>query len=156
MKITCRTECVADKERAIDLVKTLGVSDIQTIEKPEYVIITFILPWCATIEPLRSHLEQVINSDPRFIDLHRCYQTMQEGDKPNDEWYKPTIDFRDFFDVENKLHLLAYKHFCESGKWPEGFIPPNVKEFSAVNHQVYIESLMAHKWIEVVLSGDIG
>jgi hypothetical protein len=36
------------------------------------------------------------------------------------------IDILDWFDINNPAHLQACRHFMNTGKWPEGFIPQNV------------------------------
>jgi hypothetical protein len=33
------------------------------------------------------------------------------------------MDINEFFDVNNKDHLRAYRHVYDTGSWPEGFIP---------------------------------
>ena len=33
------------------------------------------------------------------------------------------MNFKDFFIATNIDHIIAYRHLCDKGCWPEGFIP---------------------------------
>ena len=51
----------------------------------------------------------------------------------------------DFFDPFDIVHIKAYKHLCETGSWPEGFIPSSVEFFPA--WQLVIASKLADCWV---------
>lgn len=55
----------------------------------------------------------------------------------------------DFFDVNNKEHLKAYRHLSKTGAWPKGFIPPEV-EFTQVWHMTLMHK-MAESYLEIKL-----
>jgi len=39
---------------------------------------------------------------------------------------KKKVDFNEWFNLNDKYHINAYRHFRNSGQWPEHFIPSDV------------------------------
>lgn len=84
---TFRTECYDDGERVPELLKELGltlVSEKMVPDGPRWYlwIFTVNIPDQKTVDNIKEQMEFLINNDKRFIDLHRCYQTFQEGENP--------------------------------------------------------------------------
>lgn len=52
----------------------------------------------------------------------------------------------DFFNPYNNIHLMAYRYLCDTGTWPEGFVPKGV-EFGAT-WQVGIANKLAGAWLK--------
>ena len=63
------------------------------------------------------------------------------------------MNILDWFDIDNPKHLLTYKQLQNTGLWPEGFIPKDIKFTSC--WQVILDSRLANRFIEEKLSGDI-
>lgn len=38
---------------------------------------------------IKSKMKRLAWGDDRYIDMHRCSQTLAEGDEPNEDWWKP-------------------------------------------------------------------
>lgn len=55
------------------------------------------------------------------------------------------MDILDYFDIYNVDHLKAYRILSETGSWPRGFIPKEVKFSTA--WQILIASKMATAWV---------
>ena len=51
----------------------------------------------------------------------------------------------DFFDIHDFEHIKAWKHLCEHGQWPEGFIPEGTV-FQPM-WQVLLADKMADAWV---------
>jgi hypothetical protein len=86
---TFRTEAACDIPRAKELLKTLSVEiasekTIDDANMPSYKMGLFHIkmPTDMTVGDLASKIEQLTVSDERFVDLHRCYQTLRLGDTP--------------------------------------------------------------------------
>ena len=60
--------------------------------------------------------------------------------------------FSDWFDPNNMQHLKAFKHLCDTGVWPEGFIP-NTVELGNLWHFVAVSTL-AKAWLEHKLDNE--
>lgn len=56
------------------------------------------------------------------------------------------LSFYEWFNVNDKRHLKAYRTLQETGFWPAGFIPPNVT--LGLNWQVKIVFKIASAWID--------
>jgi hypothetical protein len=56
-----------------------------------------------------------------------------------------TVNFAEWFDVNNIDHIRAYVHLRITGMWPEGFIPDNVEMGSI--WQVDLMQKMAEEWM---------
>lgn len=48
------------------------------------------------------------------------------------------MSFNKWFDITNLNHLKAYKHLCDSGFWPKGFIPDVVEMDLDKNHPFFL------------------
>lgn len=62
----------------------------------------------------------------------------------------------DFFDAHNVDHLAAFKHYCNKGRWPQGFMPSNV-DLPEFPH-IWITGIltkMAMAYIEFDISGQV-
>jgi hypothetical protein len=60
----------------------------------------------------------------------------------------------DFFDVYNIKHLVAYNHLCNTGHWPENFLPEDLE----VPPPLWASNIMARMgqaWLEAVLAGKV-
>lgn len=51
-----------------------------------------------------------------------------------------------WFDPYNHEHVKAWKHLCEQGSWPEGFIPDYVEMTSG--WQIDLTNQLANAWID--------
>lgn len=60
------------------------------------------------------------------------------------------MNFCNWFDVENKDHLIAYKYLQEHGNWPDGFINFGYIKMEN-NFHLIIMSRMAEKYVEMML-----
>ena len=60
------------------------------------------------------------------------------------------MDIVKFFDEDDMNHLKAYKHLCDTGRWPENFVPEGT-EFST-NWQILIANKLATAWLDHVLN----
>lgn len=59
------------------------------------------------------------------------------------------IDFAEWFDIDNKEHLAAFKHMCDTGAWPIGFLPENI--MMEPSWFIMVANKMAYKYIENIL-----
>lgn len=91
---TFRTECQADNENVPQLLyrmkakKTQGKIINDAIAPAHTMgVFTFQLNNTWSLENVREYMKVLIESDPIFIDMHRCYQTLAEGLEPNNQWY---------------------------------------------------------------------
>lgn len=90
--MTFRTECIGDADSVPDLLTLLGLKlvneeIISDVNAPAYKMGAFTIDSDIDLEELRSRMEKAINNDERFIDMHRCYQTLNEGLEPDEKWY---------------------------------------------------------------------
>ena len=46
---------------------------------------------------------------------------------PGCKHFVPDVNLIDWFDVNNKDHLTAYRHLQGTGCWPKGFLPENIE-----------------------------
>lgn len=88
---TFRTECEADGERVPALLKELDLSvKSRFIEEdiPRYNVCVFriVISEPLLISTLKKRMEFLVKNDKRFADLHRCYQTLQIGENPNEDF----------------------------------------------------------------------
>lgn len=97
MKLTFRTEGFNDGERVPVLLESVGLSEClinrDVLKDPvnenwEMDVFSLELPDGTDIEEVRSKLETKIYGDDRFIDMHRCAQTLAVGDEPDEEWFR--------------------------------------------------------------------
>lgn len=90
---TFRTEMSGDNENVPALIEALGLRLVSTDELsdqnlPAYKMGKFTVDigdW--EIEDLRGEMEMFTLVHDQFIDMHRCYQTLQLGTEPNNQWY---------------------------------------------------------------------
>jgi hypothetical protein len=99
---TFRTEFEFDADAARDMVNTLGLTIVKDYvlgdgSEPHVAnhVFTVQIPDNETFESLHQRMCGLISVDTRFMDLHRCEQTLKEGDDFKDPWYgagagKPT------------------------------------------------------------------
>ena len=62
-------------------------------------------------------------------------------------------NIHDFFDPYNAEHIEAYQHLCQTGTWPEGFIPEGMK--LDPNWQFLLLQKLADAWVKHVLTTEI-
>lgn len=87
-----RTEMSADNNRVPSLMEAMGLileseTEISEPSVPEYKMGVFTFYASLELEQLRTNMEQLVENDDRFVDMHRCYQTLSEGTEPDDFWY---------------------------------------------------------------------
>ncbi|HCH0249100.1 TPA: hypothetical protein NKB28_004301 [Vibrio parahaemolyticus] len=95
MKImTFRTEMSGDNERVPALLGSLGVKlkeqkEISDVYMPDYKmgLFTIEVPDNYSVDEFRAFMEATIDSNPQFVNMHRCFQTLKEGLEPDEEWY---------------------------------------------------------------------
>ena len=93
-KYTFRTECAIDSENVPALLELIGVEMLEekTLKDSlcdawEMGQFTF-LSKTDDLEIMRRVLANAINyNEELFPDMHRCWQTLEKGSKPNNEWY---------------------------------------------------------------------
>lgn len=39
------------------------------------------------VEPIRQVMIKLIEGDDTYVDMHRTYQTLNEGSEPNEDWF---------------------------------------------------------------------
>lgn len=64
------------------------------------------------------------------------------------------MKIEDWFDPHNENHIEAYQYLCQTGTWPEGFIPEDVQ--CDHNWQILLWHKMADAWVGHMVSLDIG
>jgi hypothetical protein len=52
-------------------------------------ITTFDVPKHTTVSSIKERMEHLITTNSEYMDLHCCYQTLQEGSEPRDRRYRP-------------------------------------------------------------------
>lgn len=87
---TFRTECFNDIPRAKDMLayldaKIVNEKELSDINMPDYKMgqFTIELPKPYTTETFAEKLISLSITDERFVDLHRCGQTLNEGLEPS-------------------------------------------------------------------------
>lgn len=89
---TFRTEGPFDgeKERAEALIAELDLSILrhwQESDGPDWILDLFTVETdIEDVEVLRAKMDELILSDERFVDLHRCSQTLNNGNAPKDPY----------------------------------------------------------------------
>lgn len=78
-----RTEMEADIHRASMLLDLIGVTYNVNIQQ-DGPVVGFNLGYFTCLTPMsfdefKSEIQHQINTDSRFVDLHRCYQTLSIG-----------------------------------------------------------------------------
>lgn len=63
------------------------------------------------------------------------------------------IKLEDWFDHYNPEHMKAYQVFCDSGCWPEKFIPKHV--YTGYMATMNINAKIAQAWLHAVKHGQI-
>lgn len=89
-----RTEFVEDSPRALQLIEALGLKPTSAWTEADgsWRLGFFTVESEESLETLRKRMEETAIGDPaRFADLHRCYQTLAEGDEPNELWYRRSV-----------------------------------------------------------------
>lgn len=92
--MTFRTECAFDADLVPSLMDELSfaIVDRKMIQDAvcpsfEMGMFTIEVPEHYTVEDVRSIMCSKIDCDDQYIDMHRCYQTLNEGLTPNEKWY---------------------------------------------------------------------
>lgn len=94
---TFRTECEYDGKNVAALLGELGLS-IQSSsmveDRPGYnlCIFSFVVPDNSSVADMQQRMKILVDNDERFIDMHRCFQTLQEGSEPNEGWSMERVD----------------------------------------------------------------
>lgn len=88
---TFRTECETDGERVPGFLKELDLSiKSSLIEEviPGYNVCIFHIEISDSLllATLKKRMEFLVNNDKQFTDLHRCHQTLQLGEHPNEDF----------------------------------------------------------------------
>ena len=66
------------------------------------------------------------------------------------------MNISDFFDPYNMDHIEAYHHLCQTGMWPKGFIPEELKLEFESSWQFIIMNKLAEAWVGHMLTIDVG
>ncbi|OUV22877.1 MAG: hypothetical protein CBC55_02240 [Gammaproteobacteria bacterium TMED95] len=87
---TFRPEQDLDTQRAIQLAKDIGCNVVCVTKPPAETlpIISIALPPGILVDSVAAEMTFKINHDRRYADLHRCPQTLLEGEKPNENWFE--------------------------------------------------------------------
>jgi hypothetical protein len=84
---TFRAECLFDGERVPDLLKALKLNQARNINNANRNdIYSFYIPDGIPLDEIKEQMTALIDNDIRFVDMHRCFQTLHEGYEPN-EYY---------------------------------------------------------------------
>ncbi|MGL6258781.1 hypothetical protein [Vibrio sp. WXL210] len=86
MKATFWTEFSGDNGRALMLLEEMGVNDTDVVRNGN--AFTFQLPEAYTLDQFGEDMAHLIWSDDRFADLHRCTDTLKEGEQPKERFYE--------------------------------------------------------------------
>ncbi len=91
---TFRTEDPCDNDRVPALLfvlrDTLGTEEIPN-ETQGYF--SFKLPEKAPLDSVKESMQNIIETNKAFVDMHRCFQTLALGNVPNNKWFLyPPID----------------------------------------------------------------
>lgn len=91
-RYTFRTEGFGDGKRVPLLLKELALSlaDNQELKDPvndDWEMDQFTIVSDLELEALRKQMADKIDEDKRFIDMHRCAQTLALGEEPDEEWF---------------------------------------------------------------------
>ena len=89
---TFRTEAECDIPKARDMLKALNAKHIReaSVSDPnlsswEMGIFTFDSG--RSLKSLQGLMYKLMRINPRYVDLHRCAQTLNPGTEPNNEWF---------------------------------------------------------------------
>lgn len=90
-----RTECEVDNKRVPALLAALGVTEFDessTVDGlvPDYRMGVFRFQAEGSLDEIHDRMSYLVANDPRFIDMHRCHQTLAEGSEPDEEWWRIT------------------------------------------------------------------
>lgn len=84
---TFRAECWFDGTRVPELLKALNLNQTRNIDNADRDdLYSFHIPDSASINDLKETMQILIDNDTRFYDMHRCWQTLQEGYEPNEDF----------------------------------------------------------------------
>lgn len=92
--MTFRTEMESDNKNIPTLLKVLSVqlkvqrnvSD-KLVNSYKMGVFTIEVPEQYSIESFRDLMRSIIENDERFVDMHRCHQTLNIGLEPDNKWY---------------------------------------------------------------------
>lgn len=83
-----RTEMAGDRrgaEQLIEEMKYTIMSHRVEEDAPGYYLDVFVVKsTVGDVEALRQRMQSLVENDTRFVDLHRCWQTLDKGAEPKD------------------------------------------------------------------------
>jgi len=105
--MTFRTEMECDNKNIPALLDALAVQlkvqrEISDRLVPSYKmgVFTIEVPEQYSLESFRDSMINIIENDERFIDMHRCHQTLNIGLEPDNKWYTNAL-IRAGIDINN-------------------------------------------------------
>lgn len=108
---TFRPEQEIDTQRAIQLATEIGCNVVCVTKPPAETLplISIVLPPGILVESVAAEMAFKINHDRRYADLHRCPQTLLEGEKPNENWFALSDDEKEQLHdcIQNKAVLIV-------------------------------------------------
>lgn len=143
---TFRTEYAFDGDRARSLVDAMGlviVKDYILGDKDRshvsVHVFTIEVPDGVSVSEIKEKMGTFVEYDPRFAYLHRCEQTLQEGEDYKDLWYDKAETAPVPALIEPlPLQLLNEGLFIQAVNSPYGFNKPNTPaELTA--HSIMLE-----------------
>lgn len=92
MKYSFRTEMSCDDEFVPEVLEIMDVEDYHYEQVSDsnfeaYKMGKFTFESDKDLYTLKVQMNETLGSDKRFWDMHRCVQTLAEGDTPNEQWY---------------------------------------------------------------------
>ena len=79
--MTFRTECAHDIQRVYPLLEKLNVE----LSNQDGCI--FTIKARESVDRVRERMVSLIMKGDRFVDLHRCFQTLNTGTEPDNFWF---------------------------------------------------------------------
>ena len=91
--MTFRTECKHDNQFVPNLIGQLGARITKVRLRPFnndqtflYGVFTIETNDECSVKEFQQRMKSHLETSTEFFDLHRCYQTLNEGDEPNVDW----------------------------------------------------------------------
>lgn len=85
MIMSFNAECEFDAMRVPEFLMTAMIRNWAIVR---VIGLTFVIDVEESVEITQYRMMEVVDNIDKFADMHRCYQTLQEGTEPNREWYK--------------------------------------------------------------------